>query len=195
MICKFLFSTLAIFGLCTTGFAATEAKPAVGVVNFANCMTDSKLGQQEQKSFESLKAQMTSLMEDTEKQLNELAAKFNDSEYMDGLSPEAEDEMKTKYRTLNEEMGRYQNQFYQVMQQANMKIMQTLASNIQQASEKVAEEKKLTMVMNKEACFFSAPTLDVTNLVIAEMDKSFEKNTAKIANSKTPEAAVEQAKK
>ncbi len=194
MIRKTLFSLLAIFGLCTSGFSAAP-QPSVGVVNFTNCMTESKLGQEEQKSFESLKSQMTSLVEDTEKQLTEMAGKFNDAEYMDGLSPEAEDEMKTKYRTLNDEMGRYQQQFYQVMQQANMKIMQTLAANIQEASEKVASDKKLTMVMNKEACFFSAPTLDVTNLVIAEMDRSFEKTHAKAAENKKVESEKNTAKK
>jgi len=188
MIRKTVFSLLAILGLCASGFAASDKQASVGIVNFSTCMSESKLGLQEQKSFDSLKEQMTSLIEDTEKQLNEITAKFNDAEYMDGLSPEAEEEMKTKYHALNEEIGRYQNQFYQVMQQANMKIMQTLAANIQEASEKVAKNKKLTMVMNKEACFFAAPTLDVTNLVIAEMDLAFEKNSPK-QNMEVPSQA------
>jgi outer membrane protein len=139
-------------------------------------MTDSRLGKQEQASFDSLKEQMSSLLEDTEKQINEIAAKFNDSEYMDGLSPEAEEEMQNKYRMLSEEMGRYQNQYYQVMQQANMKVMQVVSASIQEASEKVAKDKKLNMVMSKETCFFTAPTLDVTNFVVAEMDKAYEQH-------------------
>ncbi|NGX37594.1 MAG: hypothetical protein K1000chlam2_00750 [Chlamydiae bacterium] len=189
MIRKTLFSLVALFGLCTAALSAAEAKPSVGVVNFANCMSESKLGKQEQTSFESLKTQMTSLLEDTEKQLNEIAGKFNDPEFMDGLSPEAEEEMKNKFRALNEEMSRYQNQYYQVLNQANMKIMQTLGAGIQEASEKVAQGKnKLTLVMNKEACFFSAPTLDVTNLVIAEMDKIFDEKNNKVADSPKIEA-------
>ncbi len=184
MIRKTLLSTLVILGLCAGGFAAAEPKPSVGVVNFNSCMTDSKLGKQEQSSFDALKNQMTSLLEDTEKQTNEIAAKFNDAEYMDGLSPEAEEEMKNKFRGLNEEMNRYQNQYYQVLQQANMKIMQTIGAGIQEASEKVAKDKRLNMVMSKEACFFAAPTLDVTNFVVAEMDKTFEQNNTKIDNAK-----------
>ncbi|NGX46898.1 MAG: hypothetical protein K1000chlam3_00265 [Chlamydiae bacterium] len=179
MLRKTLLSALMILGLCAGGFAASEPKPSVGVVNFTSCMSDSKLGKHEQTSFDALKNQMSSLLEDTEKQTNEIAAKFNDSEYMDGLSPEAEEEMKNKFRTLNEEIGRYQNQYYQVLQQANMKVMQTVGANIQEASEKVAKDKKLNMVMSKEACFFAAPTLDVTNLVVAEMDRMFEQNDAK----------------
>ena len=174
MIRKALFTTLALFGLCASGFAASEPKSSVGIVNFTNCMTESKLGKQEQASFDSLKAQMTSLIQDTEKQLNDFSAKFNDSEYMDGLSPEAEEEMKSRYGALSEEMNRYQNQFYQVMNQAQMKMVQTLGTSVQDASELVARNKKLSMVMNKEACFFTNATLDVTNFVITEMDKQFE---------------------
>jgi len=186
MIRKYLFVTLACLGFCTGGFAGSTPKSSVGVVNFTSCMAESKLGKQEQASFESLKNQMTSLLQDTEKQMQELNAKRNDPEYMDGLSPEAEDEMMNKLRALNEDMGRLQNQYYQVLNQANMKVVQTLGGNIQKAAQKVADNKKLTMVINKEACFFSAPTLDVTNLVIAEMDRDFDQSKAMANNPAKP---------
>lgn len=193
MIRKSILIALAALGLSAGGFA-NDAK-SVAVVNFATCMTDSKIGKQEQASFEKLKNQMTSLVEDTEKQLGDLATKFNDAEFMDGLSPEAEEEMKIKYQQLSEEMNRYQNQYYQVLQQANMKIVQSLGANIQEASEKVAKNKKLTMVINKEACFFFTPTLDVTDAVIAEMDKNFEQKNTPVANNAPVETKNNPAKK
>ena len=61
---------------------------------------------------------MASLLEDTEKQINELATKFNDPEFLDALSPEAEEELKNKFRSLNEDLNRYQNQYYQVLNQS-----------------------------------------------------------------------------
>lgn len=184
-------STLSIcLGLSMAPLSAASApQPSVGVVNFSQCLSDSKLGKQEHGSFEALKKQMTALLEDTEKQLNELTAKFNDPEYMDGLSPEAEDELKMKFRTLNEEMSRHQNQYYQVLNQANMKIVQNLGVNIQQAAERVAKDKQLTMVINKEACFFYAPTFDVTNFVISEMDKNFEQESKKQVAAKAEQPA------
>ncbi len=171
---------LAAIGLSTAAFSA-DAGPNFGIVNFSTCVSDSKLGKQEQASFESLKKQMATLLEDTEKQLNDLSAKFNDPEYLDGLSPEAEEDLKTKFRTLNEELSRYQNQYYQVMNQANMRIIQTLSTSINSASEKVAKDKKLTMVVNKDACFYYTPALDVTTSVISEMDKNFPADTKKQA--------------
>ena len=192
MVYQSLIAALLSFGVMATGVANTDTKGQVGIVNFASCMSESKLGKKEQASFESLKKQMVSLLEDTEKQLTELSAKFNDAEYMDGLSPEAEEELKNKFETLSKEMNRYQNQYYQVMNQANMKILQAMSSNIQAASEKVAKDKRLSMIVNKEACFFYTPQLDVTNLVIAELDKNFELESKKQAAVENTSAAVEE---
>ncbi len=179
-----LFIALAI----TSGVYAGAEPATIGVVNFNTCITDSKLGKQEQASFESLKKQMSSLIEETDKQLNEISSKFNDPDYMDGLSPEAGEELKNKFRGLSEEMNRYQNQYYQVLQQANMKILQHVGGTISLASEKIAKEKKLNMVVNKDAFFYFAPTLEVTTAVINEMDKTFEE-AAKQEVATTEEAA------
>ncbi len=164
---------LTLIGLSSAASAAEQAAN-IGIVNFGTCVADSKLGKQEQSSFDALKKQMSSLLEDTEKQLNELSMKFNDPEFLDGLSPEAEEEMKNKFRILNEEMNRYQNQYYQVLNQANMRVIQTLSTGINAASEKVAKDKKITMIANKDAFFYCIPTLDVTESIIAEMDKNFD---------------------
>lgn len=192
---RFLLTSLSALLLSINAFAASEPSPTVGIVNFATCITDSKLGKQEQASFESLKKQMSSLLEDTEKQLNEIAAKFNDKEYLDGLSPEAEKELQTKFQLLNEELGRYQNQYYQVLNQANMRIVQTISNTINEASQKVAKEKHLTMIINKDACFFFSPQLEITPTIIAEMDRSFDEDLKKqAAVPATPAAPAPKAK-
>ncbi|MES2345120.1 MAG: OmpH family outer membrane protein [Chlamydiota bacterium] len=175
---KFIIATLATFGLSAGAFAA-ESTANIGVVDFAKCVTESKPGKQEQDSFEMLKNQMSGALQETEKQLNDISTKLNDPEYLDGLSPEAEEELKVKFRNISEEMNRYQNQYYQILNQANMRIIHSLGAMINTAAEKVAKEKKLYVVMNKEACFFFADKLDVTNSVIAEMDKAYEAEAKK----------------
>ena len=93
---------------------AQEKLPAVAIVNFSTCIAESKLGKQEQASFEALKTQMSQSLEGLEKQISEINVKFNDREFLDDLSPEAEEEMKTKYRSLNEELSQHQNQYYHI---------------------------------------------------------------------------------
>lgn len=175
-----LFLTVAtVFGMAASTVVADEPS-LIGVVNFTTCITDSKLGKKEQENMENIRKQLSSLMEDTEKEMREIAGKFEDTEYLDSLSPKAEEELKVKFQTLQEDLGRYQNQFYQVLNHANYQMIQKMNSNISKASEKVAKQKKLDYVMNKEACFFIRPDLDVTTLVISEMDKNYELD----ANSK-----------
>jgi outer membrane protein len=167
---RFVLSLLAASSLAT---GALVADANYGIVNFANCVADSKLGKQEQASFETIRKQMSTLVEDTNKQMQEIATKLNDQEYLDGLSPDAEKELQNKYEALAQDMQRYQNQYYQVMNQANMNVMQALGSSVSEASEKVAKNKKLSMVVSKDACFFYANGLDVTADVVAEMDKMY----------------------
>ncbi len=178
---RFFLSLLAATGLATSAFASDSN---FGIVNFTTCIADSKLGKQEQASFETLKKQMAALVEDTEKQLQELTNKLSDQEYLDGLSPEAEKELKNKYEALSQDHQRYSAQSYQTLNQTHMRVMQGIGSSIVEASEKVAKNKKLSMVVNKDACFFHAPMLDVTADVIAEMDKTFTDHSAKTADAK-----------
>jgi len=170
---KKLKSSILLASLLLAG--STFADNALtGVVNFTTCITDSKSGKKEQENMEAIRNQMASLIEDTEKELKELSAKFEDTELLDSLSPKAEEEMKVRFQALQEDLGRYQNQYYQVLQHAQYQLIQKMSGNIAKAAETIAKQKKLDYVINKEACFYIRSDLDVTNAVIAEMDKSFE---------------------
>lgn len=151
-----------------------EAKNEIGIVNFTSCITESKLGKQEQESLENVKNQMTTLIKDIEGQLTDLSAKLNDPDYVDGLSPEGEQEAKMRLHALHEEYERYQGQFYQIMQQANIKLVQTVSSYVNAATDKIAKAKNLALVVNKDACFSFRESFDITTDVVAEMDKAFD---------------------
>jgi outer membrane protein len=168
-----------------------EVKHDIGIVNFTSCITESKLGKKEQESLENVRNQMASLIKDIEDQLTDITAKFNDPDYLDGLSPDGEQELKAKYQTLREEHDRYQGQFYQVMQQANMKLVQTVSSYVNTATDKIAKTKHLSLVVNKDACFSFKDNFDITSEVITEMDRAFDEMQQKSAKevAKTEPAA------
>ena len=166
-----------LFVATTSGVMAAEKSSSIGVVDFAKCISESKFVKNEADGFESIRNQMQSAVEDLDKQLNETAAKLQNRDLLDSLSPEAEQELKVKFQALSEEMQRYQQQYYQVMQQANMRLIQAVTSEINDASESVAKKDKLSLVINKEAAFHYLPNLDITATVINEMDKKFEKKT------------------
>lgn len=167
-----------VFAFSTTAFAV-DARPMFGIVNIMTCITDSKYGKNEQEQLENIKKQWTSLIEESEKELKEISSKFEDQDYLDSLSPEAEEQLKLKQQTLNQDIAKYQNQLYQILNQANYFFIQKMTNNISKASETIASEKKLDFVLNKEACFYNSPKMDITEQVIKEMDKNFDKETAK----------------
>ncbi len=173
-----------------SAFAAEES--IIGMVNLASCMSESKLGLQEQETLQNVQNQMISLMEETDKELKEIEGKLKDSEYLDSLSPQAEAELQAQREQLARNLSQYQNQFYQMMQQAQYQIYQKVLTNITKASEKIAKEKKLDYILNKEACFYIRPDLDVTSSVISEMDKTFDLDRAdkKVSDQSSPEASI-----
>lgn len=175
-------SVLRILGAITIGAMGTLAltsatTPAtgtsvkIGVVSLKTCFEESKLGKQEQGRFEEIKKQLETTIEAKEKELNEMAPKFSD-EYLDTLSQEAEAELKGKYQKLAQELSQLQNQYYNMLSQANMQIVQTIQDSVTEASKKVAQTKGLDLILNQEACFFSG-SLDVSSAIVSEMDTQF----------------------
>ena len=169
--------------------ATIKRSPTVGVVNFKTCVEQSKIGKQEQSTFESMKKQMESILEEKEKTLNDIATKFNDPDYLDSLAPEAETELKRKFRALSQELQQQQQQYFQTLQQANYKIIQKLSEYITSASAEVAKEKKLDVILNQESAFFATPDLDVSTAVVAKMDEAFDKDAKEKAQQPAQKAA------
>lgn len=174
---KWLFICLACGTLSLT--AAEDSK--IRYVNFKTCVEESKLGKQEQASLEAMKNQMEKVVEEKEKVLTELANKLNNADELELMSPEAETDLKRKFRTLSQEMSQLQTQFYQTLSQAHMQIVQKLSEIVAKAAEKVAKEKHLDYVLNDEGAFFANKALDVSNLIINEMDANFVEEVAKPA--------------
>lgn len=161
---------------------APKQAPSIGIVNFKSCVEQSKLGKREQGSFENLKKQMDTVLEKKEKEINEIAAKFNDPDYLDSLSHEAEAELKHKFRTFSQELNAQQQQYYQALSQANVKIVQMITEIVSKAAAQVAKNQNLTFILSDESAYFYAPSTDVTNLVVAELDRLFDEQLKNVGN-------------
>lgn len=193
---KALFTILTTIGLISASAPAiaapsgTENKQVkVGVVDFKKTIETSKLGKQEQANFENLKKQMENVLEEKEKGLNELATKLNDMDYLDSITAEVETELKRKFRGLNQEFSQQQSQYYQALNQANIKIVQKIQDEIQKAAEKVAKDNGLDVILNDEGSFYFSSSLDVTPKVVAALDEVYEtelKNAPKTADANKP---------
>lgn len=176
-----------ILALATLHLCAAEAKE--GIVNFANCVNDTKLGKQEQASFETTRKQFFSLIEDTDKQVQELAAKLQDKEALEGLTPEAIKEMEDKKGQLEVEREHYQQQYGHFVSQGQFRFIKPIQEAAVRAAENVAKDKKFTRVANREVYLYYDPSLDITADVVKEMDKLFDEEAKKQADASTEKPA------
>jgi outer membrane protein len=157
-------------GTVATSSNAQNKTQKIAVVNFKTCVEKSKIGQKEQANFDSMKKQMESMLLEKEKALNEIATKFNDIDYLDSLSTDAEAELKNKFRTLNTEFNQTQNQFYQALSQTNMKIVQKLTDAITKAANDHAKKNQIDIVLNEDSSFFISPALDISSEIVKILD-------------------------
>lgn len=160
----------------------SEITLGIGFVNFKVCVEKSKQGQQERYAFEALKKQMSDSLEKTNKELVDLENKLQNQDYMDGLSPTAEMELKEKFQVLSQEFVRYQNQYYQLLNQANYSMLQTLHQYVSEAAETVREQRHLNFVLSEESAFAACAGLNLTDEVVKEMDKRFERENGQTAS-------------
>lgn len=173
----FILTTLSWLVAGTLLVAAPPSLPTplvnlpIGVVDFKECVEKSRLGKQEQVSFDELKKKMEASMQEKQKTLQEINAKLNDADYMDSLSQETEAELKHRFRVLGQELAQLEEQAYQILGQSNTRALQKLQTLVDKAAEIVAKQEGLLMIVNKEAFFYSAPQLDKTEAVVAQLDK------------------------
>lgn len=175
---KMVFKTVALCGLTASSLFSEEVFSGISVVDYGQCISESRYGVAEQKAVDKIRTQLSTLITDTDKEIAELNTKFDDTTFLDSLSPKAEEELRARHQTLMEDRQRYQWQFGQILQQASYQLMHKISAQIARASEKLALEKDIDYVINKEACFYFRPSLDLTQAVIAEMDKNFEADSS-----------------
>lgn len=154
--------------------APEKSEKKIAIISFRTCLENSKLGKKELAEFEQIKKDLEKEIEKKEKDLNDMAPKFND-EYLDTLTPEAEADLKNKFKGLSQDLSQMQNQYYQMLNQANMQIVQKLSDLVEEAAKAVAQVGGYDMILNKEACFYAKDSYDVSNTVVEEMNKISDK--------------------
>lgn len=189
---KIYFSVLSALCLSSASLlAAPAATDATGnpikiaILNPKTCYDESKLGKQEQANLESLKKQMEVILEEKEKTLNDMASKLNDNDYLDSLSPEAETELKRKFRALGQELSQLQQQYMQALQSANYQVLGMFNQAMAEASKKIAEQQKIDVILSEETSFFYSKALDVSKSVVVVMDENFEKEQQEAKDAAT----------
>lgn len=169
---KGLITTLFATAMVVSAPLKADANPAI--VDFRRCIEESKFGKQEQNSLEALKKQLAESIEGTEEQLQDIARKAQDPDYIDSLSPEAEEQLRMRYGGLSRELSEKQQQFYQMISQAEYKLLQEMNLQVMRSAQMVAKEEGFDMVLRNDAALYFQNSMDITDSVIKELDAIFD---------------------
>jgi len=180
-----LLTSCVVFTIATMPLMAKQSADTARIVDFGKCYTDSQYGKREQENFTSMKNQMEAAIKELSDQMTEASAKLDDEFTRDSLSPEAEKKLQEEMQTLSSELQRYQQQYYYMLQQANMKTMNIMADKIKEASGNIAKENHYSLIVNKEQVFHCTPDLEITGEVIVKLDEMFKKETENMEKVKT----------
>ncbi len=168
---KYIFRTsFLLLGICFFLPTASLSALSMGTVNARRCIEESKFGKAEQAQFDQMRNQLEQGVQNKEKELNDMKPKLSD-EYLDTLTPDAERQVKEKFQQLQQEHQELYYNMSMMLNKANYELMQKFLEKIQAASKIVAEQKKLDIVVNDEACFYKKDSLDITVDIIQYLDK------------------------
>ncbi|MBQ8499038.1 OmpH family outer membrane protein [Chlamydia sp.] len=170
---------LLLFGLLSfassSALAATSTH-AIGIVNLRRCLEESALGKKESAEFEKMKTQFSNSMAKMEEELSSIYSKLQDDDYMEGLSESAATELRKKFEELSAEYNTAQGQYYQILNQSNLKRMQKIMDEVKKASEIVRVQEKLVALFNEDIILSIDASADKTDAVIKILDDSFQNN-------------------
>jgi outer membrane protein len=176
-------SIMTVMMGCSGALLADNGNVKIGLVNFKEAIEKSKLGQQEQEMYDNMKKQIETILSEKEEEFQKISKKLKDDDFRESQKPEALQKLQEQYQQLGTELAQGQQQYYQALQQANFKILQRIADVVSKASEKVAGNKSLDLIINDDNSFYNSPRLDVTSEVIAEMDRIAAEELKDAANS------------
>ena len=168
-----LFISLSL--VSSPAFAASSTS-TIGIVNLRRCLEESALGKKEAAEFEKMKKQFSNSMGKMEEELSSIYSKLQDEDYMEGLSESAATELRKKFEELSAEYNTAQGQYYQILNQSNLKRMQKIMDEVKKASEIVRVQEGLSVLLNEDVVLAIDASADKTDDIIKILDDSFQNN-------------------
>ncbi|MCI5641975.1 MAG: OmpH family outer membrane protein [Chlamydia suis] len=161
-----LFISLSL--VSSPAFAASSTS-TIGIVNLRRCLEESA-------EFEKMKKQFSNSMGKMEEELSSIYSKLQDDDYMEGLSESAATELRKKFEELSAEYNTAQGQYYQILNQSNLKRMQKIMEEVKKASEIVRVQEGLSALLNEDVVLAVDASADKTDDIIKILDDSFQNN-------------------
>lgn len=165
---KLLVSALALVSLAAAPALAQTATPAIGVVNVAKIMQESKAATSVRSQLQSKQKSFQGELDSKEKEL--LA---QDQGLVKEKDKTPKEEFDKKVAAFREKAAGAQREVAQKKAQLDKAFaaaLEEVQKNVLDVTKQVASEKKLTLVVSSAQVLYGDPSLDITDEVLKRLD-------------------------
>ncbi len=164
---------LAVAGLLLVKGAAGAADVKIGVVDVNKIFAGYAKVAENQKEFDKFReerqANVQQKAEAADKEIKALQDKLNNQGKV--LKKEESDKITAEIEKKKQDVLSLQRDVYQELQAKNRELVEARVKEIEEAIAKLAKEKGYTFVINKEAVLYSPDGTDLSDQVIAALNK------------------------
>jgi outer membrane protein len=176
-------SAVLTLGTFVSGVKAQEIPVLkIGVVDVQKVLRDSKAAKSIRPEFDKMRKAFQKQVSEQEQQLRQAEQELTRQRAI--LAPEA---FNQKRRAFSQEARQAQNSVKERRRQLDQAFNDTkneILKNLVVVARQVAEAKKLNVLLEKRFVFLSAKRMDVTNEIIARLDKRLPKLAVKLGKAK-----------
>ena len=155
--------------------------PKIGIVDVQLVLRDSKAAKSIRPEYDKMRKAFQKQVSEQEQQLRQAEQELSRQRAI--LAPEA---FTQKRRAFSEEARKAQSSVQarrRLLDKSFNDTKNIILKNLIIVAREVADDRKLNMLLEKRFVFLSAKTIDVTEEVIARLDKRLPKLTVKLGNA------------
>ena len=170
---KFLMVIVFIQFLFLSNTYAEYPNTSIGVINLNLILTDSKVAIDADKQIQEISSDLQERLTENEKELLDQLKKLNESQQI--LAPEAFDQKRIEYeKKVQDFQIRSQEQLVKLDKMV-ADVRAKILDEIKPILEEISNEKGITVILEKSSVILNADNMDITKLVIKELNKNLSK--------------------
>ena len=155
------------------GFASqsSAADFKIGFVNIQKAITETKEFKKSQMKFQVKLKKEKGIIDARKKKVENMLRELNKQGFV--LNPELKKAKEESFLREKKEFERYVQDREEEFGRSEKKVIEKISKKMLEVLKRLGKQKKLTMVIEKKAVFYSDSALDLTNLAVKTYDRLY----------------------
>ncbi len=156
-------------GLMGSASQASAAELKIGFVNIQKAITETKEFKKSQMRFQVELKKEKGIIDARKKKVENMLRELNKQGFV--LNTELKKAKEESFLREKKEFDRYVQDREEEFRRSEQKVIEKISKKMLEVLKQLGKQKKLTMVIEKKAVFYSDSALDLTNLAVKTYNK------------------------